>query len=48
MQIARMLTTASRSRWQVHPTRIPQTQAIAQQTTRALHLQNEQKANEDE
>ena len=48
MQIARVLTTASRSRWHLHLTRIPQTQAIAQQTSRALHLQNERKANEDE
>ena len=48
MQIARVLTTASRSSGHLHLTRIPQTQAIAQQTSRALHLQNERKANEDE
>ena len=47
MQIARMLTA------QVDPAgnsilRIPQAQAIAQQTSRAMHLQDERKANEDE
>ena len=48
MQIARLLTAASGSRRQVHPPRIPQAQAIAQQISRALHLQDERKANEDE
>jgi hypothetical protein len=48
MQIARVLTSRKSIPLASPSYTHPQTQAIAQQTSRALHLQNERKANEDE